>query len=358
MKRAAPTIPENFEIPEWLHGRLVWHIAFWILYFLPGFLEEVHSGFTQVEDYWKISMINHLHFVSALYITTFFAVPYLLYRKKYLFFGLYSVLVVLGLSALQLLLWNWLKPEFNFKNFKSSDYEPSIFDGFSISLLFVFLAASLKVGKDMLFESKRRSELAAQNLKGELDALRQQMSPHFLLNALNTIYGLAITDAKQVAPTVILLADLLRYSLYETRTDRIPLDRELDFLLDYVQMQQLRASEKLQLTVDFPQNIPPAPPSIGPLLMLVFVENGFKFAQANTTGERFLRIHVRYDEATSTLIFETSNTFLSQSKHEVGGVGLENVKRRLALIYTDKHQLQIHDLDGVWYVKLEIDLRP
>jgi two-component system, LytTR family, sensor kinase len=356
MKR--PTIPDNFEIPKWLHGRWVWHIAFWTIYFIPGFLEEITSGFTKIQDYWKIAIINHFHFVSALYLTTFFAVPYLLYRKKYLLFGLYTVLVVLSLSSLQVLLWDWLKPQFDYKNVKSSDYKPSIFDGFSISLLFIFLAASLKVGKDMLFEAQRRSETAAQNLKGELDALRQQMSPHFLLNSLNTIYGLAITDAKQVAPTVILLADLLRYSLYETRTDRIPLDRELDFLLDYIQMQQLRASEKLKLTVEFPENIPASPPTIAPLLMLVFVENGFKFAQQNTAGERFLRIRIHFDEATSTLLFETSNSVLAQATHDVGGVGLENVQRRLSLIYPDKHQLHINEKEGVWNVKLEIDLRP
>jgi two-component system, LytTR family, sensor kinase len=350
------TLPDNFEIPKWLHGRWVWHIAFWAVYFFSGLLEEVQSGLNQLDDYWKLVIINHVHFVLALYLTTLFAVPYLLYRKKYLLFGLYTLIIPFVLSAFAIFLWDTLQPEFIYKNLKSADYDPSIFDGISISLLFVYLAASLKVGKDMILASQRRAEISAQNLKGELSALRQQMSPHFLLNSLNTIYGLAITDAKQVAPTVILLADLLRYSLYETRTDRIPLDRELDFLLDYVQMQQLRASEKLQLIVEFPQNVSASPPSIAPLLMLVFVENGFKFAQANAAGERFLKINIRFDAQQSTLVFESSNTFIVGSKHEVGGVGLENVRRRLALIYPGKHRLHIHDEDGVWHVKLELDL--
>jgi LytS/YehU family sensor histidine kinase len=253
-------------------------------------------------------------------------------------------------------LWYFLCPHFVHKTVNSQDLKPTLLDGISISFLLVLFATSLKLGKDMLIESQRRADRDAQNLKSELNTLRQQISPHFLLNSLNTIYGLALTEPKSVAPTVILLSDLLRFSLYETRADRISLVRELDFLQDYVAMQRLRASEKLQTTFVFPQNLPTPPPQIAPLLLLVFIENSFKFAQPNSNGERFLNMALLFEAERSTLLLECENSFLTTIPPTTGGLGLENVRRRLELIYPKKYMLRIHDEDGIWRVKLEIQL--
>jgi sensor histidine kinase YesM len=351
-----PTLPDNFEIPQWLFRRWIWHAAFWVVYFFSSGLEDVESGLWKLEDYWKLSVIAHLPTVTSVYLVTFFGVPQLLYRKKYLLFSVFSIVLALLMNSFSGVLWYLLAPHFIFKTINSQDLKPTLLDGISISFLLVLFATSLKLGKDMLLESQRRADRAAQNLKSELNALRQQMSPHFLLNSLNTIYGLALTEPKSVAPTVILLSDLLRFSLYETRTDRVSLARELDFLQDYVEMQRLRASEKLQTTFVFPHDLPTPPPQIAPLLLFVFIENSFKFVQPNSNGERFLTIDVHFDAVRSTLLLKCENSFSSISPTTTGGLGLENVQRRLELIYLKKHKIRIHDEDGVWRVKLEIQL--
>jgi sensor histidine kinase YesM len=351
-----PTLPDNFEIPQWLFRRWIWHAAFWIVYFLSSGLEDIESGFSQLEDYWKLSIIAHLPTIISVYLVVFLGVPQLLYRKKYLFFGVFCIALALLMTIFGSTLWYFLNPHFVHKTLNSEDLKPTLLDGISISFLLVLFATSLKLGKDMLLESQRRADRAAQNLKSELSTLRQQISPHFLLNSLNTIYGLALTEPKNVAPTVILLSDLLRFSLYETRADRVSLARELDFLQDYVEMQRLRASEKLQMTFVFPQNLPTPPPQIAPLLLLVFIENSFKFAQPNSNGARFLKMTIHFDAERSTLLLACENSFLTTTPPTTGGLGLENVRRRLELIYPKKHMLRIHDEDGVWRVKLEIQL--
>jgi hypothetical protein len=351
-----PTLPDNFEIPQWLFRRWIWHAAFWVVYFLSSGLEDVETGLYQLEDYWKLSIIAHLPTITSVYIVTFLGVPQLLYRKKYLFFGIFSIALALLMNSFGGVLWYLLSPHFVFKTVNSQDLKPTLLDGISISFLLVLFAASLKLGKDMLIESQRRADRAAQNLKSELNTLRQQISPHFLLNSLNTIYGLALTEPKSVAPTVILLSDLLRFSLYETRADRISLARELDFLQDYVEMQRLRASEKLQMTFVFPQNLPTPPPEIAPLLLFVFIENSFKFAQPNSNGERFLKVAIHFEAERSTLLLECENSFATTIPATTGGLGLENAQRRLELIYPKKYKIRIHDEDGVWRVKLEIQL--
>jgi LytS/YehU family sensor histidine kinase len=121
-------------------------------------------------------------------------------------------------------------------------------------------------------------------------------------------------------------------------------------------MQRLRASEKLQTTFVFPQNLPTPPPQIAPLLLLVFIENSFKFAQPNSNGERFLNMALLFEAERSTLLLECENSFLTTIPPTTGGLGLENVRRRLELIYPKKYMLRIHDEDGIWRVKLEIQL--
>lgn len=345
-------LPEQFEIPKWLFRRWVWHAAFWGTYIALFAIEDLNSNRLGHSDYWKLTFLSNIGIVITLYSVTLVGVPYLFYKKRYVLFLLFCAVLTLGCGWLTVVLWHVLKPSIIYRGVDFSDEPIKLTDGLTFGFLSALFCAALKVLKDMVLAAQRRADRATQNLQGELLALRQQISPHFLLNSLNTIYGLALTEPKSVPPTVLALSDLLRFSLYETHTDRVALSRERQFLRDYVAMQHLRASEKLNVRFNASENLPNPEPEIAPLLLLVFIENAFKYAQPNAQGERFLKIDMHFNKQNASLDFECTNSYLEDTSQTRGGVGLDNVKRRLALIYPQRHQLSVEAAGGIWRVHL------
>jgi LytS/YehU family sensor histidine kinase len=352
-------LPDFFEIPKWLYRRWVWHAAFWATFMFLLSIEEVNSEikYENATEYWKFYVINMFEFGFSIYSCSLFGVPYLLYRKRYLLFFLFCVLVALATGWMNVAVWELMDPNIVIDGIDLTKIKPKVADGLTVGFMTTLFGSALKVIKDILITAQRRADRKAVVLEGELTALRHQISPHFLLNSLNTVYGLALTEPKSVAPTLLTLSDLLRFSLYETRTDRVLLSREIAFLHDYVAMQRLRASEKLHILWVAPESVPYPEPEIAPLLLLVFIENGFKFAQPNAQGERYLSIELRFDAPTKTLSFTCENTFSSNAAPATaGGLGLANVKRRLDLIYPNQHQLAIEQQNGRWEVKLNLHI--
>jgi two-component system, LytTR family, sensor kinase len=353
------SLPENFYIPKWLYRRWIWHAAFWGIYLSLQAFEEVSQDSWSYKDYWKVALISYIVALIDIYFTTFLSVPYLFYRKKYLLFAVACVSTAIFSGYFNVFLWNLLSPQLSFGSLTPEELKPKPLDGISIYILLVLLAGTLKVSKDLLIAAQKKADLAAQNMKGELIALRNQISPHFLLNSLNTIYGLSLTEPKSVPSTVLMLSDLLRFSLYETKTDQIELSKEIDFLLDFIELQRMRASEKLEVNIDIADEWPKPEFEIAPLLMLIFIENGFKYAHQNALGERFLNISIQLDKQnTSLLKMQCENSYSEIEIKTLGGFGLDNARRRLELLYPNRYRLDIQNEASKWRVFLEINLQP
>jgi two-component system, LytTR family, sensor kinase len=353
-----PTLPDNFEIPQWLYRRYIWHGLFWAVYFSVTFWQDLKVGFVQQADYWQLSLIAHIPAIIGVYLTTIFGVPYLLYRKKYVQFGAFCLLTSYLIGLLAHWLWKMWTPNLDYIGISTDQLISLPEDGLATALMFVLMSAALKMAKDLAFSAQERVERKAEHLAGELRVLRQQISPHFLLNSLNTIYGLSLTEPEKVPQTVLQLSDLLRFSLYETHPAHISLEKEIEFLENYVQLQQLRASAGLVIYLNLPQQIPTPQPLIAPLLFIVFVENAFKYAVKNERGERFLTIELTHKNGGNALSFYCANSYIPSTQVSTGGLGLVNVRRRLELTYPEKHHLDIRQQNGVWEVQLDIDLTP
>ena len=201
---------------------------------------------------------------------------------------------------------------------------------------------------------RRQLELINEQRTAQLQFLRAQINPHFLFNTLNNIYSLAVMRSEKTAPLVMRLSDLLKYVIYEGQDEKVPLSKEVEMLEEYIDLFQLQHEEPQQIS--FSAEVPPEEIRVEPLLFLPIVENCFKhcdFAE-NEQAYASLTLRVKDDQ----LWFEAVNSYnpYSNQKDKTGGVGLENIRRRLALRYPEKHSLELNRENGVFEIRLHLHL--
>ena len=221
-----------------------------------------------------------------------------------------------------------------------------------ILVLMLGMNWSVKLWFKQRQDQRDMEELTRQSLEHQLEYLRYQLNPHFFMNTLNNIHALVDIDAEQAKHTIVQLSKLMRFVLYEADHERVALDRELTFLENYIELMRLRLTEHVRLNVDLPTNVPDC--QVPPLLFVVFVENAFKHG-VSYQHPSFIDISLRVDNG--MLLFHCVN-----SRHPVtdapreGGVGLQNVRRRLDLIYNDAYTLDITQPEDTYDVNLHIKL--
>jgi sensor histidine kinase YesM len=181
-----------------------------------------------------------------------------------------------------------------------------------------------------------------------LSFLRSQLNPHFLFNSLNNIYSLAYRQSNQVLPAIAALSDLLRYMLYDSN-EKVPLEKELAYIRKYIELQSLRFEQPILADVHVSGHIDEV--MIPPLLLIPFIENAFKHGQFNTVSGLLVNIYTNDKK----LHVHCHNKKGKQEKDAGGGIGLENVKRRLSLLYPNKHILLIDDKNDFFTVNLELE---
>ena len=202
-----------------------------------------------------------------------------------------------------------------------------------------------------LFEQWRWLQtLQSEKTKAELSMLKNQVNPHFFFNTLNNLYGLAVEKSDEAPALILKLSDMMRYSLYEAKADYVDLSDEILYLEDYIALQQLRYQKKVTITV---HKDVPYKHQIAPLLLIVLLENAFKHGVDSLAEEAFVKVEIRTTER--RILYSVKNNFQASS-HDVGGLGLENLKKRLALIYPNNHQLNITNIGEEYEAKLLINL--
>ena len=194
----------------------------------------------------------------------------------------------------------------------------------------------LRAGLEVYRRQVRNAQLQQQNTQLELNYLRSQVNPHFLFNVLNSIYALTEEESPRAARLVAQLSGLMRYALYETAGPLVPLHKELSFIRAYVDLEQTRTAKRLTLTMNLPEGVD-EPLQIAPFILITFVENAFKHGVGNTTRKSWVNLSVWVEGTTLTM-------HVANSKPAIGipsarGVGLQNVHKRLAILYPDRHTL-------------------
>lgn len=333
------------------------HITAWVVLFsLPYLLRPTYHSAQQLQRLpenetakFVAFRINDLFLIGFFYLNAFVLLPRFLYRKKFLLF-IFSIFA----SCAVLLLQGWLirkniaHPEEGFT------FQKHFFFNFFIFLFILACSVAYRTIKDKIAAENLAIEKENEFLKTELSLLRSQVSPHFMFNVLNNMVALARKQSELLEPSLIKLSSLMRYMLYDTEEAKVSLEKEEEYLQSYIDLQQQRFGKKVSISTSFH----PADKSyfIEPMLLIPFVENAFKHG---TGMIEQAMINIDLKAANNMLYFTVQNKFSTQPdevKDKASGIGLNNVERRLKLLYKNNHVLIVDKSNGYFTVTLKIQL--
>lgn len=223
-------------------------------------------------------------------------------------------------------------------------------------LYVITFVTAIKITMDWINEHKRVTDLEKDQLETELLFLRTQISPHFFFNTLNNIYSLSLDASKRTPNSILKLSDLMRYLLHETKKKRQSLDKEIECIQNYLELEKMRFDDRLELTLNVKG--PTKNKKIAPILLLSFIENAFKHGANKNIGN--VKIAINFNVEGDYLYFNISNplptvTSFKQQFNKKGGIGLKNVKKRLALGYgKDEYDLAISENNHNFVIDLKI----
>jgi len=257
---------------------------------------------------------------------------------------------VMAITPLESLIYYFLKSqEVSFSEINRSIFSSGFLMGFSSTLF--------KIISDWVSHQNEKNELQRQSLQSELNFLKSQINPHFLFNTLNSLYALTLKKSDKAPEIVLRLSEMMRYMLYECNEPKVHLSKEINYVKNYLEMEKLRHGEKYKIDLNIEGNINGQ--MITPLLFIPFLENSFKHGMDQGLNDGYVNIDFKI--AGEKLDLEVVNSKSKQlpialSKKKSGGIGLVNVKRRLNLVYPEKHDLEIENKDDQFRESLDLDL--
>jgi hypothetical protein len=206
----------------------------------------------------------------------------------------------------------------------------------------------------------KEAQTQAANSKSELHLLQSQLSPHFLFNTLNNLYGLSLTEHEKLPPLLLKLSELLRYSVYDASDVYVPLKDELAYIRNYIDFEKIRIGDRLVLTTDI-EEITDSDVRIAPMLLIMFIENAFKHSKNTASHEIFIDIQLKIWG--NSILFSVKNTYGKEEQDQnilnrSSGMGLPNVSKRLELLYPGRHDLNIGQDEKFYKVELQLKMKP
>jgi sensor histidine kinase YesM len=337
-------------------SRVLLHVLFWLGYILFFWL---HYAFYMKDiDYLTSAAslsLTAIVDISVSYFTVYFLLPRYLFKRKYWQFAVLLILsAALAIIFQRVLLYYISYPYFypDYESAAGSFWNIRVFSAFMNIYSVVGLFASIKLMKYWYQNQQIKTELENKNKTSELALLRTQLNPHFLFNTLNNIDSLIMTNRELASDAIIKLSDIMRFMLYDTSTDAVPLDKEINYLKSYISLQQMRLKDPK--FVKFSLEGGCSGKLIAPMIFIPFVENAFKHGQKNVKAPG---IEITLICNSDSLNFEVINHYDKQMemvKDNTPGIGLANTKRRLELLYPVKHKLTIDQRNGFYKSQLVI----
>jgi sensor histidine kinase YesM len=335
--------------------RIIQHLAFWVLSFIL-FLQLFKTGSQPEKIDYIYTALFQLSLIPAVYINLEWLLPKLGLRKTILPYTIFLAIVII--------LFSWI----NYKFFAdwSSNLLPNYFfiSYFTIKEIIFFFTAYiiitslLKLSKSWFWVSELEKELLEkekQKAEIELKALKGQINPHFFFNTLNSIYSMALDKDERLPGTVLQLSDLMRYFLYESKDNFVPLQKELAVANNYIALQKIRSGKQLSVQINKDGEV--GEQKIAPLLLITFLENAFKHGAKGSSENTFIRLDIKMEKNKLSFVVENNKGIIDEvNTGEYNGLGLENVKRQLELLYPGKHLLNIQDQPDRFSVALQLSL--
>ena len=343
---------------SWLNKKwviVVVHSLCWILLFsLPFLLRTYTRSEHKARQHDDVALVYFYFVSSAMWIVLFYvhAFVFLRFVQRRKKFVLFLGFEFLALAVVYVLHWLYFIIFVTHTPFKTANF--FVYNIFPY--LFILASSTAYV---TLLDRQRTIKLTRQketeNLKTELLFLRSQVSPHFMFNVLNNMVALARKKSDLLEPSLIKLSALMRYMLYETDEQKVPLEKEVEYIQSYIDLQRQRFGKNLTVNSSL-ENIDGAE-EIEPMLLIPFVENAFKHGTGIIEKPE---INISLKEKDSILQFSVSNKFNNSAiepKDKNSGIGLNNAKRRLNLLYGKNHSLYISEKDGWFTVLLQINIK-
>ncbi|MCC5930063.1 MAG: histidine kinase [Cyclobacteriaceae bacterium] len=344
------------------------HLVFWIGYF--AFLLFYLSGRTPSE----IALLRSILFLMLqmifAYTNVYFLMPRFFLEKRYVEYIFIVLVIFVGLFFIYDLIDKETMPQYResmARKFAGNRGGPQggymskfMFIHFRVIMNIILTTAIylLSTAYTMISEANRREKEAAllksEKLNSELKFLKSQINPHFLFNALNNIYALTVIKSDDAPSVILKLSDMLRYIIYDCNEDHVALKKEITYINNFIDLQKLKEEKQGSVEVDFEKA--DGGLLIAPLIFIPFIENSFKHSKIEDHESGWIRLKLETKD--KLLIFEVLNSIPTSphSKDAHGGIGLENVRKRLGLLYPGRHELQISEEEELFSVKLEIQL--
>lgn len=281
---------------------------------------------------------------------TYYLMPKYLYKKKYWQFFLGTALLVVVIITIEELV---LEPII-FPGTRRGDTFPGVYISLLGILPVMFILSGCKFGWDALQKQAQIDELETTIQESELQFLRSQINPHFLFNNLNNLYSYALQESPKTPEIILEMSGVLRYMLYESKEQFVPLKKELEQLGNFIRLYKLQIEDRGEVHFDVEKI--DSDFKIAPLILIVFIENAFKHSQSGQSSDIKIDISVKLKNTTLEFICENNYESGFSLDSVAKGIGLKNVKKRLELLYPKKHILQIEEADNSYKVYLKLEL--
>jgi len=335
--------------------KILIHIVFWIYIInqglFPFYVNKVDPAVLENAHYFHDFFLSNLLNLFSFY-SIYLSFPVLI-RMKFKPLSILSIILLIGLILI-------IRLPLGFAYWKYVVQLPEkdlaiesiwIWNELRMTIIMGFYSVLIRFMIDWFDSQKLKDELINQRQSSELALLRSQVNPHFLFNTLNNIYSLVYKKSDEAPSAIMKLSRIMRYMLYDSNSDIVPLEKEIDYLRSFIELQELRINQAGY--VEFKIEGSTENRTIAPMLLIPFVENAFKHGGKNHSPG--IIIHLNCTQ--SQISFEVRNykkKNLMARNDEIGGIGLQNIKRRLDLLYHGKHTLVIEDSQEMFAIKLDI----
>ena len=336
-----------------LKHKILIHIAFWIYMFNQTFLTIVIYWGKEVDIFDQVTVYPVTSFITFY---CFYYIYALFFTRKKKLLGVISLLLAFAILipfrvGLEYLFWKYIGYSHLSKTNMSLVVDSTWwFNSLRLVIIYSFYALLIRLAIGWFETQKLRTELMLEKQAGELALLRSQVNPHFLFNTLNNIYSLVYKKSDDAPEAVMKMSAIMRYMLYDATTDSVLLEKEIEYLNSFIELEKLRIRHSDFVEMNIAGNIEGR--TIAPMLLIPFVENAFKHGSKNGPMPGIIINLAVADNRFEFGVINHLRRNTAVTRDQVGGIGLTNIRRRLNLLYPGKHQLDITSDDTSYHIKL------
>jgi two-component system, LytTR family, sensor kinase len=338
-------------------NRLLLHLLFWTVY--VTFFGLLYGSY--IDDYYNAFMVELVELpfkMGLVYFNMYYLMPRYLLEKRYLEFFVYLLLLMVAIGAMMqfVILPFLIHPFFCPASCTGDKLTVFRFIKNIVNVSYVVsITAVIALLKNWYSHQKAAQTLTQDKLEAELKVLKAQIHPHFLFNTLNSLYSLTLKKSENAPEVVLKLSSLMDYMLYDANAEKVPLDKELDYIKNYIALERIRYGDRVDVQFTEAGNI--IGKQIAPLLLLPFVENAFKHGVSTETKNAWIRIDVKVTDEKLVLLVENCkccDKASANTRDMASGIGLKNLQRRLDLLYEGRYELDIEQEPDNYAARLEL----